>query len=78
MSRRQYGHAVVDNETDDVMSRHRSAGAARKAQENYGPPSRVRYTRRKVGEKRPEPSATAEADRFTDRAMDIIFGKEKP
>ena len=69
---RKSAWAVVDTETLGVMSRHRTRENARKAQENYGPPSRVLYTTRRVGEKRKAQTEAEVADAFTARCWDVL------
>lgn len=45
-----HAHAVVDIETGAVLSRHRTPRAAQRGQEKWGPPTKVVYTSRRVGE----------------------------
>lgn len=74
---RKHAHAVIDIETNAVLSRHRYRANALAAQAKWGPPTRIKWSARRVGETPRGPvaaerSAATEADAFTDRALSIL------
>jgi hypothetical protein len=74
MAHLRHAYAVEDVKTGVILSRHRNQKAAHLAREKWGPPTKVVFTRRSVGEARkPRPDLALAASAAGDTAALLAF-----